>query len=535
MAVSTDFTIDRTQGYPEVVLDPRRRAFFELIGFETFSPQDLVFKALDHFRYVHHGSGARFGKSKEGGIEAAYKSLISPKHQTWLIGENYEAAKKEFGYAYEILTVDLPEAIPGFKPKQAAFNQNNPADWYIELPNGSWIKPKTAENLNGLLSEELDLVILCEGSNLPPAAWERRLSQRIVTRFGQVLIPTTAAGFTWIHEEFFLPAVASWAPKNLGYKPVAGYTHTPPSSWWSRQHPDERRRWSSSYFSTITPACDSPYYPVEEFERLLARARAKNEWDTFYEQVIGLFVQRTGLVIKNMEEALISVDELAQRFGWRDGEPPDNWDRVVTMDYGESAPKATLVGAIHPRYACVIWYAEYYETGDDIEQQVRWAKQTLGPRHADARTTMWIVDRSAPIREYVKAGAPVNRSKNTSGMKEVLEAATNRLMRDGRCLIVRERTKTLQWEAARLVRKPQSERPYASTQDKRVEKDDHLCDTLFYGCGALAESLEGRFEAPEEAEKPAWPPDNGMRLKDLKQGPMDLDRFVAGLLGQKTL
>ncbi len=540
-----NFDIARPQGYPAVTLHPARQSFFELIDFETFSPQDLIFKALDHFRYVHHGSGARFGKSKEGGVEAAYKSIIQRNHQTWMVGENYEAAKKEFAYAYEIFTVDLPQAIPGFQPKQAAFNQNNPADWYIELPNGSWIKPKTAENLNSLLSEELDLIILCEGSNIPLAAWERRLAQRIVTRFGQIFVPTTAAGFTWTHDEFFVPAIAPWAPKHLGYKPVAGYTHTDASSWWQRHEEAHRRQWSKSFFSAITPACDSKYYPQEEFDRLVERAQRTGDWDSFYEQVIGLFVQKTGLVIKNFDKGLIKSHELQARFGWRaNGEPPESWDRIVSMDFGESAPKATLLGAIHPRYACVVWYDCYYETGDDIAAQVQWAQRRLGRMIREKRRVTWVVDRSAPIREYVKAGAPVNKSRNTSGMKEVLERLTDRLLRDGRCYVVsdsinehgRIRTEMLQKEAARLIRKPQSPRPFADQVDKRIEKDDHACDCLFYGNGMLGESLEGAFEDPEALGEEPWHwPDGMPRMKDLEspeKPKADVNRFVDSLMGR---
>lgn len=546
------FSIPNPQGYPSVTLHPARQAFFELIGFETFSPQDLIFKALDHFRFVHHGSGARFGKSKEGGTEAAYKSLVCGGHQTWMVGENYEAAKKEFEYAYEIFTVDLPRAIPGFFPRQAAFNRNNPADWFIELPNRSWIKPKTAENVNSLLSEELDLIILCEGSNLPLAAWERRLAQRIVTRFGQILIPTTAAGFTWTHDEFFVPARAPWAPEHLGYKPLAGYTHTAPSSWHLRNDPAHREAWSKSYFSAITPACDSPYYPREEFDRLVQRAERTQDWHSFYEQVIGLFVQKTGLVIKHFDDGLISCADLTSRFGWApNGEPPDSWDRTVWMDYGETAPKATLLGAIHPRYACVVWYDCYYETGEDIEQQVEWAVRRI-PRHVlgARRRVSFGVDRSAPIREYNKAlqklapGHGVLRSRNTAGRKDQMETLTDRLLRDGRCFVVQDsvnergqvRTEKLQWEAARLVRKPQSERPYADDVDRRVEKDDHACDCLFYGNEYLGESLIGAFEAPRDPERP-WTPGSHREptfgeLQSFASPKPDVDRFVDHILGR---
>lgn len=529
------FEIDRSQGYPEVTLDPRRKAFFDLIGFETFSPQDLVFKALDHFRYVHHGSGARFGKSIEGGYDPAYKCVVVPDFRVWLVGENYAATKKEFGYAHEVLTELLPRAVPGFHVKAENFHPNAPQDWLLELPNKSFIKPKTAENLSALLSEEVDLIVLCEGSNIPPGAWTRRLDQRTVTRSGQVLIPTTAAGFTWTHEEFFLPALASWAPKNLGYKPVAGYSHTEPSSWWRRHDPLERRRWSTSFFTAITPACDSPYYPEEEFERLLNKAQVSGEWEPFYEQVIGLFTQKTGLVIKHLDKGLLSREEIIRRFKWNvDGEPPANWDRLVTMDFGESAPKATLLGAIHPRYACVIWYDEYYETDGDIEDQVAWAKRRLGPALADdKRRVRWVVDRSAPIKEYVKVGAPVHRSKNTTGMKEVLERNADRLLREGRCFVMRETTKTFQWEAARLVRKPQSERPYADTTDRRVEKDDHLCDCHFYGLGDVEASLTGAFDGAEPKDRPKWPPEERLTLSDLEAPTLNVDQFVARLLGQR--
>lgn len=524
----SDFHIARPQTIGDIQLDQRKQDFFDLVGYEPFAPwQRLFHAATDRFRFVHAGSGARLGKSKMGGMEAAFRTALVPDHRTWLVGENYDACRKEFEYAYDCLTATLPAALGKNVVTKAHF-QPKSGNMEIRLGNGSWIIGKTAENLNSLLSEELDLIVLCEGSNIPPAAWERRLDQRIITRLGQVVIPTTAAGMTWMHDEFFVPALTDMAPAGLGYKPVAGFSHTAPSDWWNRLDPSEEDRWSKSYFTEIIPACDSPYYPKVEFERLLSKAQKSGEWSDFHEQTLGLFVQRTGLVIKHLGNALRTNKQLERDFDFTDGEPPSSWTRIVSMDYGDTTPKATMLGAIHPRWAVVVWYDEFYEKGRTIKDQVQWAKDRLG-HHADSQHTTWIVDRAAPITEYIEAGAPVGKSMNLPGTRDWLEETSDRLFRELRMLVASERCKNFQWEAARLVRKPQTDKQYGDTVDRRVKKDDHLCDCVFYAGGWLAPQLIGEVTEPPPPAPPAWPPP--MPVPGGPEKPQSMDDLVREILG----
>jgi hypothetical protein len=181
---------------------------------------------------------------------------------------------------------------------------------------------------------------------------------------------------------------------------------------------------------------------------------------------------------------------------------------MVSMDYADAGWKGTLIWAIHPLRKYAVVYQEWKEKGREIEEQVREATKLLGPR-AEAKTTQWVVDRSAPLLEYQKWGAPVVASKSNPGQKANLISTANGLLHQGRIFVLRENCPQFLYEAARFVRKPESDRPFADDRKPGsvVKKDDHLCDPFLYGCAELTLDL-GSYEQPAalEEEKVPWPP-----------------------------
>lgn len=216
-------------------------------------------------------------------------------------------------------------------------------------------------------------------------------------------------------------------------------------------------------------------------------------------------------------------------------QPPDNWTRMVTMDYGGSSPKANLYWAIHPRWACAVIYGEWYQRGKLIREQVRAAYEFFGEAYARRRDTIWIVDRSAPLDEYIEAGAPVQPSLNIPGAKQDLEAATERLLGAGRILVVRPATDVLQKETSRVVWKPNPDKPFANARDTRVEKDDHLFDCMVYGGGFLALRLDGALEDPTDDMPDAWDPKGWAQAPKLtpmtRSSEPDVGDLVTSILG----
>lgn len=306
--------VSRPQKIPQSMLrlSPERARFFSLIGYEPFQAQRQFHWSCDHFRFPHAGSGGRLGKSKMAAYEGAFRLETNEKFQVWLVAENYGSTKKEYEYLAEVLVEKVPKHFPGLKPTKAQdFDTRGPSE--IRLPNGSWVATRSADNLNSLLGEELDLIILCEGSQLPVEAWLKRLNQRISTRMGQVIIPTTAAGLNWLHDVFFVPALQDWAPAGLGYQPVAGYSHTPPSNWRDRM---SCPLWPSSHYTQIVPSWDSPHYPVQDAIRQYEEALKVGDLHPFLEQVMGVFSQSTSLVYRLGPECFIGEDDLQKGWKW---------------------------------------------------------------------------------------------------------------------------------------------------------------------------------------------------------------------------
>lgn len=201
------------------------------------------------------------------------------------------------------------------------------------------------------------------------------------------------------------------------------------------------------------------------------------------------------------------------------------------MDYADAGWKGTLIWAIHPLRKYAVVYQEWKEKGREIEEQVREATKLLGPR-AEAKTTQWVVDRSAPLLEYQKWGAPVVASKSNPGQKANLISTANGLLHQGRIFVLRENCPQFLYEAARFVRKPESDRPFADDRKPGsvVKKDDHLCDPFLYGCAELTLDL-GIYEQPAalEEEKVPWPPPPPTRA-DFKQPVLEqIDDFLDSL------
>lgn len=187
--------------------------------------------------------------------------------------------------------------------------------------------------------------------------------------------------------------------------------------------------------------------------------------------------------------------------------PPAHWSRVVTMDYADAGYKASLITAVDPWERFAVTYSAWKETGKEISQQVDAAKRVLGQRAEDP-STIWIVDKSAPLIEYIKAGAPVIKSLSGPGQKAWLISQANELLFLGRLFVVREPCAPLLAEAKRFVRKPESDR--AQSDERKagavVKRDDHLCDCFLYLAGYLSLFLsDAKQPIAEQAQRP-WPP-----------------------------
>lgn len=219
--------------------------------------------------------------------------------------------------------------------------------------------------------------------------------------------------------------------------------------------------------------------------------------------------------------------------------PPAHWARVVAMDYADAGWKASLFAAIEPYDRFAVVYSSWKERGQEISDQVGEAKKRLGPR-ADDPKTVWIVDKSAPLLEYLKNGAPVIPSLSGPGKKAQLISQANELLYTQRLFVVADECQPFLWEAQRFVRKPESERPGSDERKpgQVVKRDDHLCDCFLYLAGYLSQILSDERQPKAQEPKRPWPPPpltRAERKKLYRQDDQGLDALLSdlnqGLLG----
>jgi len=247
--------------------------------------------------------GSRYGKSKWGANEAL-PDVMKPNTRGWIVGPTYEQPSKEFRYIYEALVIKL-----GFKPKRELNAQfSSPGGQVLVFPWGAEVYTKSEENPESLLSEELDWLLLSEGSRLKEKTYDNFLRARLGTRKGRVIVPTTPHGYNWIYKRFYIPAVEG--------------------------NPD--------YWARIVPVTENPLFSKEEYET----AKKELSEDLFKEQYDGEFIAQTGLIYKRFVRQINAIDGF---------EIPKHWARYVAIDPHPSTPVAVMWMAIDEHGTCYVY------------------------------------------------------------------------------------------------------------------------------------------------------------------------------------
>jgi hypothetical protein len=174
-------------------------------------------------------AGARYGKSKWGAYDVL-PDVCEAGTRGWIVGPSYEQPSKEFRYIYEALVQKL-----GYKVKGQNLMYSSPGGQFLRTPWGSEVFTKSEENPDSLLSEELDWILLSEGSRLKEKTFDEFLRPRLGTRNGRVVVPTTPHGYNWIYKRFYIPAVEGG---------------------------------DKEYWSKIVKVIENPLFSREEYERM---------------------------------------------------------------------------------------------------------------------------------------------------------------------------------------------------------------------------------------------------------------------------
>jgi len=293
----------------------RKAGYFARLGYIPRSAQRAAHDAADSHRFVGFFAYPRAGKSLFAAREVGATYWMQgtarhPGHRCWIVAPTYDLGSKEFGYIWQDhATIGvLPQAtIARFDIRSGAME--------IVYPWGWTLRVRTVENPLTLLAEELDDLILAEGSQLPESAWDRYLSARTKVRQGRVFIPTTPKGKNWLYHRFYLPA---W--------PVVDGHPNPrhDTAYWAR---------IVSHLEGIGDLHQPGVYSGGEIDR----ARREMAAGVFREQFGGDFVSYAGLVFGGVSR---------QRTGCDPFPIPADWDLLCAIDPGTSPdPTAILFGA----------------------------------------------------------------------------------------------------------------------------------------------------------------------------------------------
>ena len=434
------------------------KTFFEGIRYEPHKGQKEFHKSLSRVRVLC--TGARWGKSFSAGNECA-ANLIIPNQRWWIVGETYNDAEKEFRYVHDALYEHPDPKLRKYIRGQIISIARNAkqGQMWIKFRNGSSVECKSAERPSNLLGEELNGCIFAEGSQLKRFVYTKYILQRLASRIGQLLIPTTPAGY----DDLLFPL---W---QLGQNPFERYP---------------KKEYHDSYESWQFRSVDNPYYDKKEYalKELMVKSGQLTQAE-FDEQWGGLFTSHSGRIYPLFDDRIHVIDPF---------EVPTTWPSYRTMDIGMDAPTVCLWAHIDPIQTLVITN-EYYEEGADVEYHASRITEITDIRHPRYTT----IDPSAAQRtaankesvllQYRLAGMTgliPGRNAVQPGIQAVTErlrytkTETGEVMTAPRLLIFRSCERLIkEFRGYVWSRKKDGERI-----NRPIKRNDHGLDALRYLC-----------------------------------------------------
>lgn len=247
-----DLSLNRRQ-----IVDSQKWFWFEQIGWHPHRYQIQAHQNIARERYTT--AGRRGGKSEWAGHEASAYMVAAP-FSVLLVGPIYDDVQNEFDVILrDVRHPNCPHEITRVIDNAQAGNL------VIELSNGAKVVGKsTAQTSKSpIIGKEYDLLILCEGAKInnlggDSGIWETQLRGNLMSRLGDLIVPTTPNGKDdWLYPRFL--------------------------EGLSGKNPD---RWSLQW-----PAWANPTF-LEDVVKL----RSEMSWRAFQEQVLGLFVSWSGSI-----------------------------------------------------------------------------------------------------------------------------------------------------------------------------------------------------------------------------------------------
>lgn len=256
-------------------------------------------------------AGTRWGKSLCAAKDVL-PYMYMPGSRGWIVAPSYALGEKEFRYLTDdISKLELPVARRHYDVRGGNMD--------FKLGNGAECVVKSTDVPSSLLGEELDWVIISEGSQITREVWERYIVARLSNRKGMCIIPTTPAGY----DDFLYPLFIKGLDKSQ----------------------DMIQSWQYT-------TGDNPLFDRQE----LKNAEALLSPEFYEEQYGGRFVAFTGRVYKMFDLNMHVIDQFPV---------PKEWERYRVIDYGSTNPFVCLWFAMGPDNTAYV-YQEHYEAGQPI-------------------------------------------------------------------------------------------------------------------------------------------------------------------------
>ncbi|MBU2060296.1 MAG: hypothetical protein KKH44_00400 [Bacteroidetes bacterium] len=317
-------------------------------------------------------AGTRFSKSWTFGYKCAMKMILEPIEtgksvRGWVVAPIYNLGEKEFRYIRECLHyAGYTKANGKLKTDISSKASGN---YYIEMTNGSSVQVYTAENLPGLLGEEVDFILFSEmpQNRHIEQLWSRYCRGRLTSRMGEAYFPFTPSGINFAKILFSFGRdkynISCDKCMNKTYcKAICIFPNTEActfaSIYWN---------WESlGPFSSIEGGSMS----IEEFRE----AEMTLPTEAFQEQYLGLFTPYSGRVYDNFfrnthvyhprdEEKLMKISHYR------------NYEIILGIDWGGVNPSAVVfICKIGQRYFV---FDEIYERNMLVDEIANVIKEKL--------------------------------------------------------------------------------------------------------------------------------------------------------------
>lgn len=359
-----------------------------------------------------------------------------------------------------------PWLLVGGRPK------GNPPVY--ELFNGSEIHVYASDDEQKLRSINLTRFHIEEGSGVPKSVFEQlqtRLrsnaavvyddeGREIGNKFSGVI--STNPEDAWIKDDFLLKSAVLHGSESVDIGAYAGMMH------------DKRE---PLYETFISASFDNTMLPKGTIERISAGKSEK--WKRKY---LWCYLDaREGLVYPEMYKHMVEPFEI-----------PNNWKRIGGYDPGISDPTAALIGAIDPKTNIIYFYFDYYVRDQTISY------------HGNK-----LVDKIKPYPWYrpISADPSVKKRSQQSGLsyaayfKQVTGITLNPVNNDllygidkvrnylyqGKIKFFNNLIELKRESSIYAFPSPES-KDFKNTNNKPIDKDNHLMDCLRYAIVPLPEN-----------------------------------------------